>query len=330
MSHQVGSFDRLRNLRQTSAFRTMLQETHLRVDDFIYPLFIKEGLDDKQPISSMPGQFQLPLHGLESEIKELQALGIKSVLLFGVPLTKDELGSDGFHDHGIVAKSIQRIKDIAPEMMVISDICCCEYTSHGHCGFINPKTKDVENDRTLELLMSQAITHAQMGADMVAPSGMMDGAVKAIRYGLDQEGFTQVPIMGYSVKYASCLYGPFREAAEGAPSFGDRQSYQMNIANAQEAIREVKADIEEGADILMVKPAGAYLDVIHQIKQQFPHMPLAAYQVSGEYSMIKAAAQNGWLDETKTAYETMLGIKRAGADLIINYFAKDLAKVLNG
>lgn len=324
------SFDRLRRLRQSEAMRSMFQETELKVQDFIYPLFIKEGLDDKQAINSMPGQFQLPLHMLAKEAKEIADLGIKSVILFGVPSTKDALGSDGFDKDGIIARSIREIKQAVPELIVISDLCCCEYTHHGHCGYVDEAcaVKDVDNDKTLSLLMDQAITHAVAGVDMVAPSGMMDGAVKAVRQALDMEGFGHVPIMGYSVKYASCLYGPFREAAEGAPSFGDRKTYQMNIANSDEALREAKADIDEGVDILMVKPASVYLDVIAKIKQHYPQMPMAAYHVSGEYAMIKAAAEKGWLDETKTAYEVLLGIKRAGADLIINYFAKDLAKVM--
>lgn len=324
------NFARYRRLRQTPAFREMLRETTLSVKDFMFPLFIKEGITEKQPVGSMPGVFQLPLHVLPEEIKEIQALGIESVLLFGIPSKKDATGSDGYAKDGIVARSIETIKDVAPDLMVVSDICCCEYTHHGHCGFIDeshPK-KDVDNDKTLELIANQAITHAKAGADMVAPSGMMDGMVSALRQGLDSEGFTQMPIMSYSVKYASSLYGPFREAAEGAPQFGDRKTYQMDPANGNEALREVEADLNEGADIIMVKPAHAYLDVIHNIKSRYPHVPMAAYHVSGEYSMIKAAALNGWLDEKRTAIEILTSIKRAGADIIINYFAKDLAKEL--
>ena len=331
MSSQKENFSRMRRLRQTPAFRNMLQETQLSVNDFMFPLFIKEGIDEKKPVSSMPGLYQLPLHELANEMREIQALGIQSVMLFGVPAHKDATGSDGFSADGIVARSIEIAKDAAPDLMVVSDICCCEYTHHGHCGFIDESTsaKDVDNDKTLDILAKQAIAHANKGADMVAPSGMMDGAVYAIRQALDNSGHSNVPIMSYSVKFASALYGPFREATEGAPQFGDRKTYQMDPANGQEALREVALDLNEGADMLMVKPALAYLDVIHHIKQKYPEVPLSAYQVSGEFAMIKAAAEKGWVNEEKVMMESLLAIKRAGADFIITYFSIDAVKYLD-
>lgn len=321
---------RLRRLRQSPILREMVRETELNINDFVLPIFVKYGNQVKQPISSMPGQYQLSLDCLPDEIKEITRLGIKSIILFGIPESKDLICKDSYIDNGIIQKAIRTIKDMAPNLVVISDICCCEYMSHGHCGVIEDyKGKpDVHNDRTLEILAKQAISHAQAGADIVAPSGMMDGQVQAIRAALDQENYTQIPILSYAVKYSSSLYGPFREAAEGAPSFGDRKTYQMDPANGNEALREAALDIQEGADLIMVKPAHAYLDVIYRIKQAYPEVPMAAYHVSGEYSMIKAAAANGWIDEKQAVLEILTGIKRAGADIIINYFAKDLAKWL--
>lgn len=321
---------RLRRLRRTPALRNMIRETKLSVDDFVLPLFIKEGENIKHPISSMPGHFQISLDKLAKEIAELVDLGISSVLVFGIPSIKDSIGKDALSDNGIISKAIRTIKEIAPEMMVISDICCCEYTDHGHCGVIKEYADmfDVDNDQTLPLLAKQAIIQAQAGVDMVAPSGMMDGQVAAIRQALDHSGYSHIPIMSYSAKYASALYGPFRQATEGAPKFGDRKSYQMDPANGNEALREVAIDIAEGADINMVKPAHAYLDVIYRIKAKYPEIPLAAYHVSGEYAMIKAAGQAGWIDEERVALEVLTSIKRAGADIIINYFAKELAPKL--
>ena len=315
---------RLRRLRRTPVLREMVRETHLSMSDFILPIFVKEGLKEPKPIASMPGHYQWPLEDLPKEIKQLNSMGIKSVILFGIPSEKDECGSSGYQADGIIARAIETTKDACPQMMVISDICCCEYTSHGHCGAIN-EFKEVDNDRTLELLAKQAHVHARAGADMLAPSGMMDGQVACLRQALDTEGYTHIPIMSYAAKYCSSLYGPFREAAEGAPQFGDRRSYQMDPANGREALREVALDIAEGADILMVKPAHTYLDVIQAIKQEHPSIPLAAYHVSGEYAMIKAAAMQGWIDEEQVALEVLTSIKRAGASLIINYFTKQLA-----
>ena len=322
---------RLRRLRRHETLRTMVQETHLRVENLVCPLFIKHGLTEKNPIASMPGQYQLGLSHLKEEIQEIVSLGIPAVLLFGIPEYKDEQGSAALHDHGIVQQAIIEIKKLAPQLLIISDICFCEYTSHGHCGVITETTgqMDVANDETLSLLVQQSLSHARAGCDSIAPSGMMDGMVAAIREGLDQEGFQHIPILSYAAKYASAFYGPFREAAEGAPQFGDRRTYQMDPANAKEALREVDLDVEEGADMLMVKPALSYLDIIHQTKQRYPEIPLCAYQVSGEYAMIKAAAQCGWLDEKKVALETLLSIKRAGADFIITYFAKAASQWLN-
>lgn len=321
---------RMRRLRKSQTFRDMLCETHLNLDQFIYPLFVKEGIEASLPIKSMPNLYQWSLSELPEEIRALQALGVRSVLLFGIPANKDSVGSSGFDPNGIVAQAIRMVKDVAPDMMVVSDICCCEYTDHGHCGVMGEHRcmADVDNDKTLELLAKQAIVHAIAGVDMIAPSGMIDGQVGCLRRALDAGGFQDLPIMSYSAKYASSFYGPFREAAEGAPQFGDRKTYQMNPANRQEAVRETALDIQEGADLIMVKPAQAYLDVILELKQQFPTVPLAAYQVSGEYSMIKAAAERGWIDGQKSALESLIGIKRAGADLIISYFTKELAVLL--
>lgn len=319
---------RLRRLRQHAALRTLIQETQVNVQDLIYPLFIKHHLVKKKPIGSMPGQYQLGLIHLKEEIQEIVALGIPGVILFGIPECKDEQGSAALHDAGIIQEAIREIKQMAPQLLVISDICFCEYTNHGHCGVISEHTGkvDVDNDKTLALLVKQSISHARAGCDVIAPSGMMDGMIRAIREGLDDAGFHHIPILSYAAKYASSFYGPFREAAEGAPQFGDRRTYQMDPANAKEALREVDLDVQEGADMLMVKPALSYLDIIHQTKQRYPQVPLCAYQVSGEYAMVKAAAQLGWIEERKVALEMLLSIKRAGADFIISYFAKDVAR----
>lgn len=321
---------RLRRLRQHASLRNLLTETRLSVKDFVLPLFIKADNTPKKPILSMPGHFQLTLADLAKEVQEIQRLGIPGVLLFGIPAYKDAIGSAAYQRDGILQQAIPQIKKVAPDLLVITDLCCCEYTDHGHCGVLHQEKTQwvVDNDATLKLLVKQAVSHAEAGADVVAPSGMMDGAVKAIRQGLDEAGYSHLPILGYSVKYASALYGPFREAAESAPQVGDRKGYQMNPSNGAEALREIALDIEEGADMLMVKPAGAYLDVIYRVKQAYPEMPLAAYQVSGEFAMIKAAVANGWLNEEQVVLESLLAIKRAGADFILTYFAKDAARWL--
>lgn len=313
---------RLRRLRQHPLLRELVRETELNAKDLVLPLFIKGEKGAKQPIASMPGHYQIPLSQLDAEIEEIVQLGLGSILLFGIPPHKDDLGSDSYHDQGIIQKAIQKIR--GANLLIISDVCFCEYTSHGHCGVLNSKN-DIDNDATLELLVKQAVSHAQAGADVVAPSGMMDGMVQAIRHGLDLAGFQQIPILSYSVKYQSSLYGPFRMAAEGAPTFGDRSTHQMDTANAQEALREVHLDVQEGADMLMVKPAHAYLDVIYRIKQAYPYIPLGAYHTSGEFGMLKAAAEKGWIDEKKGVLEIVRGIRRAGADFIITYYAKELA-----
>lgn len=319
---------RLRRLRQHPILRELIRETDLNLSDLVMPLFIKGTEGKKHPIESMPGQYQIPLSALADEIRELTALGISSVLLFGIPPHKDACGSDSYSDQGIIQKAIKIIRDAAPHLLIITDVCFCEYTDHGHCGFISERAgkMDVHNDKTLELLVKQAVSHAKAGADIVAPSGMIDGMVKAIRAGLDEAGFENIPILSYSVKYASAMYGPFRQAAEGAPTFGDRATHQMDPANALEALREVRLDVEEGADILMVKPAHTYLDVIYRVKQTYPHVPLAAYHTSAEYSMIKAAAKNGWIDEKKVALEVLRSIRRAGADFILSYYTKEFAQ----
>lgn len=320
---------RPRRLRSSKAIRDMVAETNLTISDLVYPIFVKEGISDRVPVESMPGIFQLSLEDAKSEAREAYELGIKAVILFGIPESKDELGSEAYSEEGIIARAIYEIKSAVPELVVIADACLCEYTSHGHCGILD-KNGNVLNDPTLELLKKEAYVYAKMGADIIAPSGMMDGMVKAIRNALDESGFYNTAIMSYSVKYSSSFYGPFRDAAESAPAFGDRKSYQMDFRNANEAIKEAQLDIEEGADYLMVKPALAYLDVINLIKREFPYMPLAAYNVSGEYSMVKAAAQNGWIDERAIVFEILTAIKRAGADIIITYFAKNIAKILGG
>jgi porphobilinogen synthase len=316
---------RLRRLRKTAALRDMFRETSLSKKDFIYPLFVVEGSGVKKEISSMPGNFQMSIDNVLRECDELVNLGINSILLFGIPETKDEVGSGAYDANGIIQKAVRAVKKEFPEMLVVTDVCLCEYTSHGHCGVI--ENEYVENDRTLELLAKEALSHAASGADIIAPSDMMDGRVAAIRNILDRNGFAETPVMAYSAKFSSAFYGPFREAAESAPQFGDRKSYQMDTGNSDEALREIALDIQEGADIVMVKPALSYLDLIRRAKDNF-NVPIAAYNVSGEYSMIKAAAGKGWLDGEKVMLEVLTSIKRAGADVIITYFAKEAAKII--
>jgi len=317
--------ERLRDNRKTEEIRAKVRETHLSVSDFIYPLFIEEADDIKKEIVSMPGIFRYSLNTIKEELDEVVELGIKSVILFGIPLIKDAEGSESWNDEGIIQKAIRFIKTNYPTLQVIADVCFCEYTDHGHCGVLCGH--DVDNDLTLVNLRKQVLAQAKAGVDMVAPSGMMDFAVREIRAELDENNFQHIPIMGYSVKYSSAYYGPFRDAADSAPSFGDRRTYQMDSANRNEAIKEAQADVDEGAEILMVKPALSYLDVIRDLKNNFD-LPIAAYNVSGEYAMIKAAGANGWIDEQKVMMETLLSIKRAGADIIITYFAKEAAKQL--
>ena len=304
----------------------MVRETSLSPDNFIYPIFVTFGKSVKKEISSMPGCFQESVDEVVKNAKEVYSLGIPSVLLFGIPEYKDEIGSSAYDEHGVVQDAIRAIKDAVPELFVITDVCMCEYTSHGHCGIV--KNGEVQNDPTLEILSKEALSHVEAGADMVAPSDMMDGRVEAIRSALDEEGFSEIPIMSYAAKYGSAFYGPFREAADSAPQFGDRRSYQMDPANRREALKEAALDIEEGADIVMVKPALAYLDIISDVKDAFD-VPVAAYNVSGEYSLVKAAGKLGWINEQGVMLEMLTSIKRAGADLILTYFAKDAAKLLN-
>jgi porphobilinogen synthase len=316
---------RLRRLRKTPALRSLVRETSFSKDDLIYPLFVVEGENVKREISSMPGQYQMSIDNILRECDELLNLGLNSILLFGIPAEKDEVGSGAYADDGIIQKAVRGIKDRFPEMLIVTDVCLCEYTSHGHCGVI--ENEYVQNDTTLELLAREALSHARSGADIIAPSDMMDGRVAAIREILDDNGFSEMPIMAYSAKFSSAFYGPFREAAESAPQFGDRKSYQMDPANSDEAMREIALDIQEGADIVMVKPALSYLDLIRRASDTF-NTPIAAYNVSGEYSMIKAAAANGWLDGEKVMMEVLTSIKRAGAGIIITYFAKDAARLI--
>ena len=316
---------RPRRLRRNENLRRMTRETHLRVDDLIMPLFIVPGTRVENPIGAMPGIAQLSVDRAVEECKRIRDLGIPGVILFGIPDEKDAVGSDAYNDNGIIQRALRALKEAVPGLTLITDVCLCEYTDHGHCGLI--EGNDVENDATLELLVKESLSHVRAGADMVAPSDMMDGRVGAIRQALDREGFPHIPIMAYAAKFASGFYGPFREAAESTPQFGDRRSYQMDPANGDEALREVALDIEEGADIVMVKPALPYLDIIRRAKEKFGH-PLAAYHVSGEYAMLKAAALNGWLDEERVMLEALTSIKRAGADLILTYFAKDAAQIL--
>ena len=317
---------RARRLRRNANFRRLVRETKLSVDDLIMPLFIVPGTRVTNPIASMPGIAQLSIDRAVEEGKAIRDLGIPGVILFGIPEHKDAIGSDAYNDHGIIQRALAALKEQVPGLLLITDVCFCEYTDHGHCGIV--KGQDVDNDATLEILVKEALSHARAGADMVAPSDMMDGRVGAIRQALDSEGFPHVPILAYAAKFASGFYGPFREAAESTPQFGDRRSYQMDPPNAEEALREVEMDIAEGADIVMVKPALPYLDIIRRVKEKFGY-PVAAYNVSGEYAMIKAAALNGWLDEERVMLEALTGIKRAGADIILTYFAKDAARVLS-
>lgn len=318
---------RPRRLRRNANLRRMVRETRLSVDDLIMPLFVVPGRGVENPVASMPGVAQLSVDRAVEECKTIRDLGIPGVILFGIPEEKDPLGSGAYRADGIIQRAVRAIKEHVPGLVVITDVCLCEYTDHGHCGVV--REDDVDNDATLDLLVEESLSHVRAGADVVAPSDMMDGRVGAIRRALDAEGFSQTPIMAYSAKYASGFYGPFREAAESTPQFGDRRSYQMDCANTDEALREVALDVEEGADIVMVKPALPYLDVIRRVKERFD-VPLAAYSVSGEYAMLKAAARNGWLDESRVVHEALTGIKRAGADVILTYFAKEVARALGG
>ena len=317
---------RLRRLRMTEIFRAMVRETSLTKNDFIYPLFVVPGKNFKKEVSSMPGVFQMSVDQIVRECVDVKSLGVPAVILFGIPEEKDEMGSGAYDELGVVQQAIRAVKKEVPELSVITDVCLCEYTSHGHCGIV--RGKEIVNDESVELLAREALTHAQAGADMVAPSDMFDGRVRSIRAILDENGFHNIPIMSYAAKYASGFYGPFREAAESTPKFGDRRSHQMDPANSDEALREVAQDIAEGADIVMVKPAMPYLDVLYRVKERFA-MPTAAYNVSGEYSLVKAAANMGWVDGERVMMEMLTGIKRAGADLILTYFAKEAAHYLD-
>jgi porphobilinogen synthase len=321
----------MRRLRYHPAMRQLVRETRLVPGNFVLPLFVRPGRGVRQPIDSMPGNFQLSPDQLAVEARQAHALGLGGILLFGIPAAKDAVGSDSYSDQGIVQQGIQAAKEAAPGLFVMTDVCFCEYTDHGHCGIVNEKTgrMDVDNDATLELLGQQAVSHARAGADLVAPSGMIDGMIGAIRTALDQTGFAHVPIMSYAAKYASAFYGPFREAAESAPRFGDRRAYQMDYtASAGQALREVELDLAEGADVVMVKPALAYLDIIRQVHDAYPGIPLAAYNVSGEYSLVQAAAARGWVDEKSIALEMLTAIRRAGASIILTYWAKQMAQWL--
>jgi porphobilinogen synthase len=319
-------FTRHRRLRNSDNMRALVRETFLRKEDLIYPIFVVEGENIKNEVPSMPGVYHLSLDLLNAEMAEVSDLGVKSVIVFGVPKEKDEVGTQAYHDHGIVQQAISQIKESFPELVVIADTCLCQYTSHGHCGIV--EEGQVLNDPTLDLLARTAVSQARAGADIIAPSNMMDGFVAAIRHGLDENGFEDVPIMSYAVKYASAFYGPFRDAAHSSPQFGDRKTYQMDPANRQEALREAESDVMEGADFLIVKPALSYLDIIRDVKNNF-NVPVVAYNVSGEYSMIKAAALNGWINEKDIVMEKLISMKRAGVDLIITYYAKDAARWLD-
>ncbi|MDL4841691.1 porphobilinogen synthase [Aquibacillus rhizosphaerae] len=323
MSKQL--YDRHRRLRSSTSMRAMVRETKLTTDDLIYPMFIVEGENIKNEVVSMPGVYQVSLDYLTEELNEIVSLGIRSVLLFGIPKEKDELGTQAYCETGIVQEALRKIKKEFPELITVADTCLCEYTSHGHCGIIHEG--DVLNDESLELIVQTAVSQAKAGADIIAPSNMMDGFVSAIRRGLDEAGFENIPIMSYAVKYASAFYGPFRDAAGSAPQFGDRKTYQMDPANRLEALREAESDINEGADFLIVKPALSYMDIMREVKDQF-NAPVVAYNVSGEYAMVKAAAQNGWIDEKQIVLEKLTSMKRAGADIIITYAAKDVARWL--
>ncbi|HAA4874589.1 TPA_asm: porphobilinogen synthase [Listeria monocytogenes] len=319
-------FDRHRRLRKTKTMRDLVRETVLHTDDLIYPIFVKDGKEPKTEVASMPGVFQYPLHELEEEMRVVESLGIKAVILFGIPAEKDAVGTQAYHDHGIIQEATRLIKKSFPEILVVADTCLCEFTDHGHCGDI--ENGEILNDESLELLKQTAVSQAAAGADIIAPSNMMDGFVQVIREGLDEAGFYDIPIMSYAVKYASAFYGPFRDAAGSAPQFGDRKSYQMDPANREEALREAMSDEQEGADFLIVKPSLSYLDIMRDVKNN-TNLPVVAYNVSGEYAMVKAAAQNGWIDEEKIVLEMLTSMKRAGATLIITYFAKDASKYLN-
>jgi porphobilinogen synthase len=319
-------FARHRRLRSSDNMRALVRETHLNKKDLIYPIFVVEGENIKKEVPSMPGVYHLSLDLLNEEMAEVTDLGIKSVIVFGVPDEKDEVGTQAYHDHGIVQKAIAQIKESFSDLVVIADTCLCQFTSHGHCGIV--EEGQVLNDPTLDLLARTAVSQARAGADIIAPSNMMDGFVAAIRHGLDENGFGHIPVMSYAVKYSSAFYGPFRDAAHSSPKFGDRKTYQMDPANRQEALREAESDIMEGADFLIVKPALSYLDIIRDVKNSF-NVPVVAYNVSGEYSMIKAAAQNGWINEKEIVMEMLVSMKRAGVDLIITYFSKDVARWLN-
>ncbi|MBH0332166.1 porphobilinogen synthase [Brevibacillus sp. M2.1A] len=319
------TFDRHRRLRKSAAMRNLVRENHVRVEDLIYPLFVVEGTGIKNEIPSMPGVYQLSLDTLAEEMKEIVALGIQAVLMFGVPTHKDACGTEAYNDDAITQQAMRLIKEAHPEMIVIADTCLCEYTDHGHCGVIHEG--EVVNDETLKLLGQTAVSQAKAGADIIAPSNMMDGFVIAIREALDEAGFEHIPIMSYAVKYASAFYGPFRDAAGSTPQFGDRKSYQMDAANAREGLREAASDVKEGADFLIVKPGLAFMDMVLRLRENF-NLPIVAYNVSAEYSMVKAAALNGWIDEERIVMETLVGFKRAGADMIITYHAKDVAKWL--
>ncbi|ELU8246524.1 porphobilinogen synthase [Listeria monocytogenes] len=319
-------FDRHRRLRKTKTMRDLVRETVLHTDDLIYPIFVKDGKEPKTEVASMPGVFQYPLHELEEEMRVVESLGIKAVILFGIPAEKDAVGTQAYHDHGIIQEATRLIKKSFPEILVVADTCLCEFTDHGHCGVI--ENGEILNDESLELLKQTAVSQAAAGANIIAPSNMMDGFVQVIREGLDEAGFYDIPIMSYAVKYASAFYGPFRDAAGSAPQFGDRKSYQMDPANREEALREAMSDEQEGADFLIVKPSLSYLDIMRDVKNN-TNLPVVAYNVSGEYAMVKAAAQNGWIDEEKIVLEMLTSMKRAGATLIITYFAKDASKYLN-
>lgn len=319
-------FARHRRLRSSDNMRALVRETHLHKEDLIYPIFVVEGENIKKEVPSMPGVYHLSLDLLNTEMAEVTDLGIKSVIVFGVPNEKDEVGTQAYHDHGIVQKAIAQIKESFSDLVIIADTCLCQFTSHGHCGIV--EEGQVLNDPTLDLLARTAVSQARAGADIIAPSNMMDGFVAAIRHGLDENGFEHIPVMSYAVKYSSAFYGPFRDAAHSSPKFGDRKTYQMDPANRQEALREAESDIMEGADFLIVKPALSYLDIIRDVKNNF-NVPIVAYNVSGEYSMIKAAAQNGWINEKEIVMEMLVSMKRAGVDLIITYFSKDVARWLN-
>ncbi|MBC1655119.1 porphobilinogen synthase [Listeria welshimeri] len=319
-------FDRHRRLRKNKTMRDLVRETVLHTDDLIYPIFVKDGTESKTEVVSMPGVFQFPLHELEEEMCTVESLGIKAVILFGIPAEKDAVGTQAYHDHGIIQEATKLIKNNHPEIIVVADTCLCEFTDHGHCGVI--ENGEILNDESLELLKKTAVSQASAGADIIAPSNMMDGFVQVIREGLDEAGFYDIPIMSYAVKYASAFYGPFRDAAGSAPQFGDRKSYQMDPANREEALREAISDEKEGADFLIVKPSLSYLDIMRDVKNN-TNLPVVAYNVSGEYAMVKAAAQNGWIDEERIVLEMLTSMKRAGATLIITYFAKDVSKYLN-